>query len=89
MTTSAYDVIVIGAGLAERSRPASLPMVGLRWRSSSPSLWAGKCSYYACIPSKALLRPSQALAEVERVPERVRRSRGPWTSPRCSPGATS
>ena len=31
-------------------------------------LLGGECSYWACIPSKALLRPGEALAEVRRVP---------------------
>ena len=33
-----------------------------------PHLIGGECSFYACMPSKALLRPGELLAEVRRIP---------------------
>ncbi|UED83341.1 dihydrolipoyl dehydrogenase family protein [Streptomyces profundus] len=63
-----FDVIVIGAGppgenLAERTRAA-----GLRTAVVERDLVGGECSYWACMPSKALLRPSAALAAARAVP---------------------
>lgn len=60
--TTAYDVIVIGAGpvgenLADRTRAAGLTTVVVE-----SELIGGECSYWACMPSKALLRPVAALA---------------------------
>jgi len=65
--TDEFDVVVIGAGpigqnAAERARAAGL-RVGLVERE----LVGGECSYWACVPSKALLRPVIALADVRRV----------------------
>ncbi|MFL6111232.1 MAG: dihydrolipoyl dehydrogenase family protein [Catenulispora sp.] len=62
-----YDVIVIGAGptgenLAERAHAG-----GLRVAVVEHELVGGECSYWACMPSKALLRPVAALAEARRV----------------------
>ncbi|MEU1618471.1 NAD(P)/FAD-dependent oxidoreductase [Streptomyces sp. NPDC005722] len=60
-STDTYDVIVIGAGptgenLADRTRQAGLTTVVVE-----AELVGGECSYWACIPSKALLRPQAAL----------------------------
>ena len=62
-----FDVIVIGAGPAGEVAPAGSARPASRSRSSS-ELVGGECSFYACMPSKALLRPGQALAEARRVP---------------------
>ncbi|ASW93854.1 dihydrolipoyl dehydrogenase family protein [Mycobacterium intracellulare] len=62
-----FDVIVLGAGpigqnAAERARAA-----GLRVAIIERELVGGECSYWACVPSKALLRPVIALADARRV----------------------
>lgn len=62
-----FDVIVLGAGpvgqnAAERARAA-----GLRVAMVERELVGGECSYWACVPSKALLRPVIALADARRV----------------------
>ncbi|GHB76544.1 oxidoreductase [Streptomyces viridiviolaceus] len=63
-----YDVIVLGAGptgenVAERTRAAGLSTVIVE-----RELLGGECSYWACEPSKALLRPVLARADARRVP---------------------
>lgn len=63
-----YDVIVIGAGpvgenVAERARAAGLSSVIVE-----RELLGGECSFWACEPSKALLRPVVARADALRVP---------------------
>lgn len=64
----AYDVIVLGAGptgenVADRAHAAGLSAVLVE-----SELVGGECSYWACMPSKALLRPVTARAEARRVP---------------------
>lgn len=64
-----FDVVVIGAGpagevLAGRLRDRSEKTVAIVERE----LVGGECSFYACMPSKALLRPAEALREVRRIP---------------------
>jgi dihydrolipoamide dehydrogenase len=63
-----FDVIVIGAGPAGEVVAGRLAEHGVDTALVEQELIGGECSYWACMPSKGLLRPGEVLAEVRRVP---------------------
>lgn len=63
-----FDVIVIGAGPAGEVAAGKLAERGRAVALVERELVGGECSYWACMPSKALLRPGELLDEIGRVP---------------------
>src|SRR5215210_2368748 len=63
-----FDVVVIGAGPAGEVAAGKLAGSGLEVAIVEDRLVGGECSFWACMPSKSLLRPYEALAEARRIP---------------------
>jgi dihydrolipoamide dehydrogenase len=74
----AFDVVVVGAGPAGEVIAGRLgDRSDLRVAIVERELVGGECAYYACMPSKALLRPAEALEEARRVPGAAEAITGP------------
>jgi pyruvate/2-oxoglutarate dehydrogenase complex dihydrolipoamide dehydrogenase (E3) component len=65
--TNSYDVIVVGAGPVGQNVAARARAAGLSVAVVERELVGGECSYWACVPSKALLRPVIAVADARRI----------------------
>ena len=66
--TDEYDVLVLGAGPAGENVAGRCADGGLSVAIVERELVGGECSYWGCIPSKALLRPGDVIAAACRVP---------------------
>ena len=62
-----YDVVVIGSGPSGRTFSLRLAKNQLSVALVESELVGGDCHYWACIPSKAILRPAEALTEAQKV----------------------
>ena len=68
MAEREFDVIVIGAGPAGEVAAGRLADNGLKVAICEQELIGGECSFYACMPSKALVRAGELVGEAGRVP---------------------
>lgn len=69
MVTRSYDIAVIGLGPGGELAASELAEAGLSVLAVDHRLVGGECPYWACVPSKLMVRAAGALAEARRVPE--------------------
>jgi pyruvate/2-oxoglutarate dehydrogenase complex dihydrolipoamide dehydrogenase (E3) component len=69
MPTENVDVVVIGMGPGGEDAATRLATAGLTVVGVEARLVGGECPYYACVPTKMMIRAADALAEARRVDE--------------------
>jgi pyruvate/2-oxoglutarate dehydrogenase complex dihydrolipoamide dehydrogenase (E3) component len=67
LKTRIYDVVIIGGGPAGETTAARVARRGLSTLLIDSELVGGECSYWACVPSKALLRASETIESAKAV----------------------
>jgi pyruvate/2-oxoglutarate dehydrogenase complex dihydrolipoamide dehydrogenase (E3) component len=72
-----YDAVVIGAGPAGEVCAGELSDGGMKVAIVERELVAGECSYWACIPTKTLLRPGEAVWQAREAPGAAEAITGP------------
>lgn len=69
MAHSNVDVVVLGMGVGGETVAESLAAAGLDVVGIEDRLVGGECPYFACIPTKMMVRAGDALAEARRLPQ--------------------
>jgi pyruvate/2-oxoglutarate dehydrogenase complex dihydrolipoamide dehydrogenase (E3) component len=77
VSTDTFDVIVIGAGPAGENAAGRCAEGGMSVAIVERELVGGECSYWGCMPSKALIRPGDTVAAARRVPGAAEAVTGP------------
>ena len=72
-----YDVVVVGSGPSGRTVSLRLAKNHFSVALVESELVGGDCAYWACIPSKAMLRPPEALTEARQVEGSKQATQGP------------
>lgn len=68
MAASEFDVIVIGMGPGGERVAGQLALAGLAVAGIESRLVGGECPYFACVPSKMMIRAADLVAEARRIP---------------------
>lgn len=76
-TSDEFDVIVIGAGPPGENAAGRAADGGLSVAIVEGRLVGGECTFFACVPSKTLIRPGDVVASARRVPGAAQAVRGP------------